>query len=117
AEADGTITDEPGAPERILAPLLTAALDNALRYGDRALTGPVARGDAAAVSAHLRAMEDADPAAAESYRALALRTAQRVHAAPDLFDALTGRPDPAVASPGTAGARNDSSTDRQEQNR
>ena len=32
--------------ERLVAPLLSAALDNALRHGDRALTGPVARGDA-----------------------------------------------------------------------
>ena len=31
--------------DRLVAPLLSAALDNALRHGDRALTGPVARGD------------------------------------------------------------------------
>ena len=30
--------------DRVLAPLLSAALDNALRQGDGALTGPVARG-------------------------------------------------------------------------
>ena len=36
------------------APLLGAALDNALRAGDAALTGPVARGDAGTVAAHLR---------------------------------------------------------------
>src|SRR5690606_23806435 len=35
-----------GAPDRMLGPLLGAALDNALRSGDAALTGPVARGDA-----------------------------------------------------------------------
>lgn len=33
------------APDRMLGPLLGAALDNALRSGDAALTGPVARGD------------------------------------------------------------------------
>ncbi len=32
------------APDRMLGPLLGAALDNALRSGDAALTGPVARG-------------------------------------------------------------------------
>jgi len=31
-----------GDPNRMLGPLLSAALDNALRHGDRALTGPVA---------------------------------------------------------------------------
>ncbi len=113
-DADGTITDEPGASERILAPLLTAALDNALRYGDSALTGPVARGDAAAVTAHLGAMAETDPAVAESYRSLALRTAQRVHAAPALFDALAERSDPAAEA---AAAQTDSTSDRQEQNR
>ena len=35
------------------APLLGAALDNALRSGDAALTGPVARGDAGTVAAHI----------------------------------------------------------------
>ena len=38
---------------RVLAPLLRAALDNALRLGDAALTGPVARGDAGTVAAHV----------------------------------------------------------------
>ncbi|CAM5393241.1 Pantothenate synthetase [Streptomyces glaucescens] len=41
------------APDRMLGPLLGAALDNALRSGDAALTGPVARGDAGTVSAHV----------------------------------------------------------------
>ncbi|MFE2433030.1 DUF2520 domain-containing protein [Streptomyces sp. NPDC059373] len=35
---------------RMLGPLLGAALDNALRSGDAALTGPVARGDAGTVA-------------------------------------------------------------------
>ncbi|UZJ24419.1 DUF2520 domain-containing protein [Rhodococcus antarcticus] len=67
-----------GVPaERLLSPLLSAALDNALRHGDRALTGPVARGDAAAVAAHLRVLRAVDPELAEAYRALSRRTAQR----------------------------------------
>ncbi|MGF1662695.1 MAG: Rossmann-like and DUF2520 domain-containing protein, partial [Kineosporiaceae bacterium] len=44
-------------PSRVLAPLAGAALDNALRLGDAALTGPVARGDAATVAAHLRVLD------------------------------------------------------------
>ena len=47
--------------ERLVAPLLSAALDNALRHGDRALTGPVARGDAGTVRTHLRELDAVDP--------------------------------------------------------
>ena len=43
-------------PTACSRPLLSAALDNALRSGDAALTGPVARGDAGTVAAHLAAM-------------------------------------------------------------
>jgi len=66
-----------GQPERLLAPLLSAALDNALRHGDRGLTGPVARGDAGTVRAHLRALAETAPAVLPSYRTLAGRTADR----------------------------------------
>ena len=45
-------------PERLLAPLLGASLDNALRSGDAALTGPVARGDAGTVAAHVAVLRD-----------------------------------------------------------
>jgi predicted short-subunit dehydrogenase-like oxidoreductase (DUF2520 family) len=65
--------------ERLLAPLLSAALDNALRHGDRALTGPVARGDVGTVRVHLDALHDTG--ALPAYEALALRTAQRAEAA------------------------------------
>ncbi|MBV9207688.1 MAG: DUF2520 domain-containing protein [Actinobacteria bacterium] len=44
-------------PARLLGPLLSASLDNALRFGDAGLTGPVARGDAATVAAHVAALE------------------------------------------------------------
>ncbi|MGH3565161.1 MAG: Rossmann-like and DUF2520 domain-containing protein [Pseudonocardia sp.] len=63
--------------ERLIAPLLSAALDNALRHGDRALTGPVARGDAATVRVHLRELDAVNPDLARTYRALAGRTARR----------------------------------------
>jgi predicted short-subunit dehydrogenase-like oxidoreductase (DUF2520 family) len=65
-------------PERVLDPLLHAALDNALRLGDAALTGPVSRGDAGTVARHLRTLPaEAKPA----YLALARRTADRAVAA------------------------------------
>ena len=68
-------------PERMLGPLLGAALDNALRFGDAGLTGPVARGDGSTVAAHLAAIEAADPGALPAYLALARLTADRALAA------------------------------------
>jgi predicted short-subunit dehydrogenase-like oxidoreductase (DUF2520 family) len=63
-------------PARLISPLLNASLDNALRLGDAALTGPVARGDADAVAAHLAALSHA-PMARRTYVALARLTADR----------------------------------------
>jgi predicted short-subunit dehydrogenase-like oxidoreductase (DUF2520 family) len=51
------------APDRMLGPLLGAALDNALRSGDAALTGPVARGDAGTVAAHIEQLREHAPQA------------------------------------------------------
>jgi predicted short-subunit dehydrogenase-like oxidoreductase (DUF2520 family) len=68
-------------PERMLGPLLGAALDNALRFGDAGLTGPVARGDSSTVAAHLAALEAADRSALPAYLALARLTADRALAA------------------------------------
>lgn len=82
---------ERGVPERVLAPLLEAALSNALRTGQSALTGPVARDDAAAVGRHLDVLADVDPRIAAGYRALSLRSAQRVGASPELFEILEGK--------------------------
>lgn len=70
-----------GNPDRMLGPLLSAALDNALRHGDRALTGPVARGDAGTVLAHLRVLAEHAPDMLPAYRALAARTASRAEQA------------------------------------
>jgi len=67
--------------ERLVAPLLSAALDNVLRHGDRALTGPVARGDVGTVRRHLEVLTDRAPDVAPAYRALASRTAVRSSAA------------------------------------
>ncbi|HEV7421697.1 MAG TPA: DUF2520 domain-containing protein [Mycobacterium sp.] len=84
------VGDEPGGiAERVIAPLARASLENALQRGQTALTGPVARGDAAAVIAHLQALNEVDPELAQAYRANSLRTAQRAHAPADVFAALT----------------------------
>jgi predicted short-subunit dehydrogenase-like oxidoreductase (DUF2520 family) len=87
-------------PERLIAPLLSAALDNALRHGDRALTGPVARGDAGTVRKHLEVLRDKAPEMLPGYQALARRTAERAAAsgllrpdlAPDVFKAIDEEP-------------------------
>lgn len=74
--------EDPGA---YLRPLLEAALEESLRHGDKALTGPVMRGDAGTVTAHLGALRDldatgapGDPAdASATYRSLALAALRR----------------------------------------
>jgi predicted short-subunit dehydrogenase-like oxidoreductase (DUF2520 family) len=58
-------------PVATLRPLMTALLDNALRDGPNALTGPISRGDAETVRAHLRVLPDDVRAV---YVALALAT-------------------------------------------
>jgi predicted short-subunit dehydrogenase-like oxidoreductase (DUF2520 family) len=71
-------------PGRMLGPLLGATLDNSLRSGDAALTGPVARGDAGTVAAHLSQLSKlgnlsgaaADPVL-NAYLAMARLTADR----------------------------------------
>jgi predicted short-subunit dehydrogenase-like oxidoreductase (DUF2520 family) len=70
-------------PARMLGPLLGASLDNALRFGDAALTGPVARGDAGTVAAHIAALSGPGGSAAvrATYLALARLTADRALAA------------------------------------
>ncbi len=64
-------------PQRLIAPLLQAALDNALRLGDAALTGPVARGDAGTVAAHLAQLAEQTPDILPTYVVLARATAER----------------------------------------
>ncbi|OBA74326.1 oxidoreductase [Mycobacterium sp. 1554424.7] len=84
-----TVDDQPGGlAERIVGPLARAALENTLRRGQAALTGPVARGDAAAVADHLAALAEVEPDLAQAYRVNALRTAQRAHAPADVVEVL-----------------------------
>jgi predicted short-subunit dehydrogenase-like oxidoreductase (DUF2520 family) len=78
--------DEPG---RVLGPLLGAALDGSLRAGDAVLTGPVARGDAGTVRAHLDVLAAVAPEVLPAYVAMARLTADRALAA--------GRLDPNAA--------------------
>ncbi|MGY1855097.1 Rossmann-like and DUF2520 domain-containing protein [Modestobacter sp. SYSU DS0290] len=86
------------APARVLGPLLTAALDNGLRRGDRGLTGPVSRGDVGTVRDHLAALAERAPDSVEAYVALARRTTERAlaagrlkrHEAGPLLDLLDG---------------------------
>jgi predicted short-subunit dehydrogenase-like oxidoreductase (DUF2520 family) len=78
-------------PAALLAALLRAALDNALRLGDAALTGPVARGDAGTVAGHLRVLADVAPESVAAYRALARRTADRAIAAGRLTPSAAAR--------------------------
>lgn len=78
-------------PGQVLAPLLGAALDGSLRAGDAALTGPVARGDAGTVRAHLEVLAQVAPEVLPSYVAMARLTADRALA--------SGRLDPDRAGP------------------
>jgi predicted short-subunit dehydrogenase-like oxidoreductase (DUF2520 family) len=62
-------------PAGTLRPLLGAALDNSLTYGDAALTGPIVRGDVETVRGHLAEISATSPATLESYVVMARATA------------------------------------------
>ncbi|CCH80405.1 conserved hypothetical protein [Nostocoides japonicum T1-X7] len=64
-------------PDRVLGPLVRAALDNALRGRDAALTGPVARGDLGTVERHVSIAADQPPDVRPAYVAMALATVER----------------------------------------
>jgi predicted short-subunit dehydrogenase-like oxidoreductase (DUF2520 family) len=60
---------------QILAPLARRALDNAIESGAAMQpTGPVSRGDAPTIAAHLAALQRLDPALASLYATLARAT-------------------------------------------
>lgn len=82
------VNDPDGVAERVLGPLVRAALANTLRDGRAALTGPVARGDSATLARHLQALAEVDPDLAEAYRTNALRTAHCADAADDVLTVL-----------------------------
>ena len=89
-------------PARVLGPLVAASLDNTLRAGDAALTGPVARGDAGTVAEHLRQLQNLTPDVRPTYIALARATAERAlasgrlrpHVAEPLLDILANDQEP-----------------------
>ncbi|WP_424190380.1 Rossmann-like and DUF2520 domain-containing protein [Actinokineospora sp. G85] len=91
-----------GAAEKVIGPLLSAALDNALRHGDRALTGPAARGDSGTLTTHVTVLTEHAPELLPAYRALGARAAGRAEAAgllpadrvPDVLTALSEPPTP-----------------------
>ena len=60
-------------PAATLRPLLAATLDNTLRSGHHALTGPIARGDVDTVAAHLSVLRDRT---ASTYAELARATVE-----------------------------------------
>lgn len=60
----------------LLKPLVEASLENSLKWGPRALTGPVVRDDVGSVVKHEEAIGEALPAAQAPYDALAKRIAQ-----------------------------------------
>jgi predicted short-subunit dehydrogenase-like oxidoreductase (DUF2520 family) len=64
-------------PGLVLGPLVRASLENALRLGDQALTGPVRRGDTGTIASHLAALRERTPALVPGYLQFALVTVQR----------------------------------------
>ncbi|MCV2489710.1 DUF2520 domain-containing protein [Geodermatophilus sp. YIM 151500] len=94
------------APARVLTPLLSAALDNGLRRGDRGLTGPVSRGDVGTVRDHLATLAERAPDSVGAYVAMAQRTTQRAlasgrlkrHDGAPLLDLLTAHGPGSLAS-------------------
>ena len=61
-----------GEARDALLPLMRGALDNLSdALPAEAITGPIARGDALTVAAHLKALQEVSPRLAERYRALA----------------------------------------------
>ncbi|MGZ8726416.1 MAG: Rossmann-like and DUF2520 domain-containing protein [Aeromicrobium sp.] len=80
-------------PAAVLRPLLAAALDNSLTYGDAALTGPVVRGDITTIRAHVDAFSQAhvDSSTVDSYLELARATSNRAESSGRLSAADAGQ--------------------------
>lgn len=80
-------------PAAVLRPLLSAALDNSLAYGDAALTGPVVRGDVTTIRAHVDAFSRAhvDSPTVDAYLEMARATSNRAEASGRLSAADAGQ--------------------------
>lgn len=84
----GAGVEDPGA---FLGPLVTTSAGNAAERGAGALTGPIRRGDAGTVAAHLEQLRETLPEAADAYVALsrlALGYARRAGLDPGAADAV-----------------------------
>jgi predicted short-subunit dehydrogenase-like oxidoreductase (DUF2520 family) len=81
-----------GNPRELLAPLVLRSAANWAERGGEALTGPIARGDAATVDRHMEALREQAPELLPLYEALAERTRE-----------LAGFRDAAVAAEPHAG--------------
>lgn len=75
-------------PAALLAPLVRAALANALDRGFAALSGPLLRGDGHTIASHIAALNRDDPALLPAYRAMALATLDKLPPAKDLREML-----------------------------
>nr|MDT0660639.1 DUF2520 domain-containing protein [Micromonospora sp. DSM 115978] len=64
-------------PGFVLAPLVRTSLENALRHGDQALTGPVRRADTGTIDAHIQALRNCAPGLVPAYLQFGLITALR----------------------------------------
>jgi predicted short-subunit dehydrogenase-like oxidoreductase (DUF2520 family) len=84
-----SLLDDAGVEDSavLIAPLLSASLDNVLRLRDAALTGPVSRADVATLATHRRTLAAQAPDELVGYLAMARRTAVRAHAHGSLTDA------------------------------
>lgn len=80
--------DQDVRAERVIGPMLVAALDNTLQSGPKALTGPVMRGDTRAVARHLEALSATDRGIAEGYLAMARRAAFYTDPPADMIELL-----------------------------
>ncbi|MFF0106631.1 DUF2520 domain-containing protein [Streptomyces hirsutus] len=68
-------------PGMVLGPLVRTSLENALRLGDQALTGPVRRADLGTIGSHVAALRERAPELLPGYLQFALVTAHRAKAA------------------------------------
>ena len=74
SKVSGTVAADDVEGLRVLAPLVRTTAANLLTLGpERALTGPVARGDVSTVRAHLELLKRYPPRLGEAYRALSLQ--------------------------------------------
>jgi predicted short-subunit dehydrogenase-like oxidoreductase (DUF2520 family) len=80
-EAAAALARSAGADRDLLVPLARAALENWARDGAAALTGPIARGDAATVARQRAAVAERAPGFAEAFDGLAAATREMAGAA------------------------------------